>query len=275
MQKMVDFLAWCCLLVVLGSCSRFQKVQKLTDPVKKYEAALAYYKQEDYYRAGTLLEELIPLMRGKAEGEQAQFYYAYCHYHQRQLVLSTYYFKSFYETFPRSPLVEEARYMHAVSLFKDTPEHNLDQTNSYEALTALEQFLNRHPESERTPQANQMIRDLREKLELKAYENARLYHRLATANITYLKAAIIAFDNFVNNYPSSQYAEEILYLQIETEYELAKVSTDSKKEERYYQTLEYYESFIDRYPESRFARPAENIYQNTRARLVNLTSQLP
>jgi outer membrane protein assembly factor BamD len=49
---------------------------------EKYAGAVNYYKKKDYYRAGILFEELIPLMRGQAESELTQFYYAYCQFYQ-------------------------------------------------------------------------------------------------------------------------------------------------------------------------------------------------
>ena len=83
------------ILFALASCSQFQKVQKSSSIVEKYDAAVKYYISGDYYRAGLLFEELIPLMRGKKEAENTEFYYSYCQYYQRQLVLSAYYFKKF------------------------------------------------------------------------------------------------------------------------------------------------------------------------------------
>ena len=66
------------LLTVSGSCSKFRRVQKSEDWKVKYDAALEYYDDEDYYRASILFEEIMPLIRGQEEGEIAQIKYAYC-----------------------------------------------------------------------------------------------------------------------------------------------------------------------------------------------------
>ena len=102
----------------LGACTGYQKLLKSSNVNEKYEAAIKYYEKGDYFRSGTLLEELIPLLKGRPEAEKAQFYFANTNYQQRNYVLSAYYFKQFIDTYPNSPLVEEASFLRAKSLFR-------------------------------------------------------------------------------------------------------------------------------------------------------------
>jgi outer membrane protein assembly factor BamD len=111
----------------------------------KYEAGLNYYSNEDYYRASVLFEQIIPIVRGLPEGEKVQFYLAYCQYYDKLYLLASEQFKTFYETYGRSTMAEEARYMFAYSLFKSSPKDNLDQTSSIGAMAAMQEFLNRYP----------------------------------------------------------------------------------------------------------------------------------
>ena len=97
----------------LGSCSPFSKLQKSGTDDEKYKAAVQYYKKEDWYRAGLLFEELIPVLKGSTESELAHFYHAYTQFHQQQYLLSATLFKKFYETFARSEYAQEAMYMYA------------------------------------------------------------------------------------------------------------------------------------------------------------------
>ena len=64
------------LLIISVSCSDFRKIQKSSDWKLKYDAALKYYEKEDYYRAATLFEEIMPFLRGSKESELVQFYNA-------------------------------------------------------------------------------------------------------------------------------------------------------------------------------------------------------
>ena len=245
------------LLFTLFSCSKFQKIQRSENINERYEAALKYYKSGDYYRAGVLLEEMIPVMRGRKESELVQFYYAYCQYYQRQLVMAAYYFKRFYETFPRSEYAEECMFMYASSQFEMSPPYNLDQTSSLEAIEAVENFLRLYPETKHLEKCNNMTDILKGKLERKAYEFAKLYHKIG-----YYKSASVAIENFRQDYPTSAYNEELLYLKIVSQYNLAKQSVEEKKRERFNQTIESYQQFVDKYTNSKYMREAEVIYAN-------------
>ncbi|MBC7922162.1 MAG: outer membrane protein assembly factor BamD [Ferruginibacter sp.] len=246
----------------LFSCSSFQELRKNGTVEEKYQAAIGYYEKKDFYKAGMLLEEITPLIKGSQEAEKAQFYYAYCQYNQEMYQLAQFQFKRFYETFGRSEYAEEAQYMYAYSLFRDSPNHNLDQSSTFTALEALQTFVNTYPKSKYRDQSQQIIGDLRIKLETKAYENAKLYYRIGSSNVVYYKSAVIAFENFQKNFPDSGYNEELAYLKIVAEYELAKTSVDSRKKERFAEAVKFYEGFIDRYPTSKYLKDAERVYDN-------------
>jgi outer membrane protein assembly factor BamD len=219
-----------------------------------------YYQKKDYGKAGLLFEELIPIITGTKESELAQFYFAYTHYYQGDYVLSAFYFKKFYETFSRSEHAEEAMYMYAYSLYEDSPSYNLDQTNTYTAIESMQNFINTYPNSKYKEDVSKIIGQLRAKLERKAYENAELYSK--TENY---KAAVVAFENFQRNFPDSDYSERAAYLKLLNAYNLAKSSTEDKKQQRYRDTIEYYENFIDKYASSKYLRDAEDIYDDALA----------
>jgi len=226
------------LIVLLSatSCSKFSKLQKSDDWNVKYEAALRYYENKDFYRSGVLLEQVLPIIKGSKAAEKAEYYFAYTNFHQQQYLLSAHYFESFYKTYSRSEYAEDAYYMYAYSLYKQSPIYQLDQTSTYEAVTALQNFLNRFPESSKKEEATKLIDELQVKLELKAYENAKLYY-----NLQLYKAAIITFENFRKDFPDSRFNEELSFLKVETQYELAQKSILSKQKERYEDVIQFYE----------------------------------
>jgi len=256
------------LVLSLASCSKFRKIQKSDDWRVKYKAAFDYYEEEDYYRASLLLEEVLPIIRGTEEAEKAQFYYAYSLFYQKsQYLLASHYFKDFYDTYSRSEYAEESLFMHAYSLYLQSPPYNLDQTSTFEAIQAIQGFLNRFPYSSYKEQANDIIDQLQVKLEKKDYENAKQYYKLQI-----LKAAVEAFENFQQDFPDSNYNEEIGYLLIKAEYELAQQSIRSKQNERYNKVVEYYLDYIDKYDRSQYLREAEKIYEDTLEQLSQLAS---
>lgn len=252
-------------LVTLTNCSKFRKIQRSEDVMYKYEASLKYYEEEDYYRASLLLEEIIPILRGRPEGEKAQFTFAYCYFYQKQYLLSAHYFKTFYTTYSRSEMAEEAEYMYAYSLYRQSPNSSLDQSSTLEAITAMQTFLNKHPYSTFSKEADELIGDMQEKLEAKAFANAKQYHTLRR-----YKAALIAIESFRQEYPDSDYIEEIEFLEVESQFLLAEASISSKKLERYRETLTLYESFVDTYQESKYLNRAQFYYEQSRDRIAGL-----
>lgn len=246
------------VLLAAASCTKFRKIQKSSDWKVKYEAALEYYEDKDYYRSNVLLEEILPIIRGTKEAELANFIYAYTYFHQNQYILSAHYFNLFTEVYGRSEYVEEAAYMYAFSLYKQSPEPSLDQTSTYEAIAALQTFLNKYPSSQYASDAEKLISELQVKLEKKAYANAKLYYELRR-----YKAALIAFENFQYDYPDSKFNEELAYLAVETAYDLAQRSLRSVQEERYRAVVNLYQKFLDKYPGSKYLDKAEKIYADS------------
>jgi outer membrane protein assembly factor BamD len=271
-KKILRNLFFFTLILVLGtSCGKFNKLRKSSDWQKKYDAALAYFEKKEYYKANVLLEEVMPIIRGSDEAEKATYYYAYTFYHQKQYAMSAHHFKTFYTTFSRSQWAEEAMYMNAYSVYLESPIHNLDQSNTYEAIQSMQNFINRYPYSSFKDKATDIINALQVKLEDKAYENAKLYYKLRR-----YKAALIAFDNFKNDFPDSRLKEEISFLEIEAEYNYAKESIISKQKERFNTVIELFQGFVDTYPSSKFMKNAQSYYDSALSQLekINNTTTL-
>jgi outer membrane protein assembly factor BamD len=240
------------------SCGKFRKIEKSQDWRVKYEAGLNYYAKKDYYRASVLFESILPIVRGLPEGEKVQFYLAYCQYHDKLYLLASEQFRTFYETYGRSTLAEEARYMYAYSLYRASPNPNLDQTSSIDAMAAMQEFLNRFPNSKFRDKAVEIIFTTQDKLEKKGFENAYQYYRMRQ-----YKAAIVSLNNFKNNFPDSDFLERAYYLVVDAEYKLAQQSIVSKQSERYKAVIEHYKEFLDKYPESKFLKDAEKLYSES------------
>lgn len=255
MNKIINNTLLFILAFLMLSCSDFQKTLKSEDINTKFDAAFAYYKEQDYYRAGLLLEELIPISRGTSNAEISMFYYANCHYYQDQLILSAYYFENLLSTYPRSIYAEESQFMVAKSYYENTPKYNLDQSSTLENLNKLQAFINKYPNSQYFKECEVMIVDLNERVERKAYESAILYHKLG-----FYKAAVISINDFNNDFPSSTFIEKASYIKLESQFKLAKLSVLDKKGERFRETITFYQDFVDTFPSSKFAKQAENIY---------------
>lgn len=255
------------LLLLVSGCSNFRRIEKSEDWRVKYEAGLNYFAKKDYYRSSLLFEQILPIVRGLPEGEKVEFDLAYCQYYQKMYLLASDQFRTFYETYGRSVHAEEANFMYAYSLYASSPDFNKDQSSSIEAMDAMQNFLNRYPGSQFMNQAVDVITVCQQKLERKGFENAKQYLKLK-----YYAAAVVAFDNFKENFPDSKYLEEAGYLKVLAEYELASQSIPTKQLERYNTTLNYYKEFVDNYPNSTYLKDAERYYSESLSKVNKLKS---
>lgn len=267
LMRAVSFVFVISLLLLGTSCGKFRKIEKNPDWRIKYEASLMYYAKKDYYRASVLLEQIMPIIRGLPEAERGQFNLAYCQYYQKLYLLASEQFKTFYETYGRSALAEEGRYMYAYSLYKSSPDANLDQTESVQAMASMQEFLNRYPNSKFREQALEVIFTIQARLEEKGFANARQYFKLRN-----YKSSIVALGNFINNFPDSKYVEEAHYLMVVSHYKLAEQSIYTKQKERYKAVVDDYIQFLDRFPNSAFIKDAERYYVISLDKLGKLKS---
>lgn len=262
--------------LLLSSCSKeFTRVQKKGTTEEKYSAAVKYYKKGDYYKAGVLFDEITPLLRGDSTAEKTQFYNAYANFYQGNYQMSSYLFNGFYSTYNNSDLAEEAYYMYAHSMYKDTPPYNLDQTNTVTAIDGLQTFINTYPDSKYAAKSVRDLQDLRERLERKAYEKAKLYFKTrdpSWGGLSNYKASVVSFDNFKKDFPDSKYNEEISYMQVIAQYELADLSFYTKQRERYNETLDLYNKYIDKYPNSKRIKELEKLYDKSLKGLEKVSS---
>lgn len=246
------------LLLLLASCSKYQKILKSSDLNLKFDKAVIYYEKNDYDRALPLLEELSTAFRGSVNAEEVNYYEAYCHYNLGEHLMASYLFDIYAQTYPNGKHTEECQYMTAYCLYLLSPIYKLDSKNTYKAINQLQLFTNLYPKSERVKECNDLIDELREKLAKKAFHNAKQYY------ITeYHKSAIIAFKNVLLDFPGSKYEEEIYFLIVESSFQLAKNSISTKKEERLKRTIDAYNEFTEKYPASNFLKQAQNTQQKT------------
>ncbi len=243
-------------VILLNSCSNYQRILKGTDMNLKFETAEKYFLKEDYYRSLQLLEELMVAYRGTEKGEKVYYYYAYCNYHIGDYVMASYHFNNFLLTYPNSTYAEEIQFMYAYCFYLESPVPSLDQSSSIDAINKFQLFANRYPKSPKVAEANNLIDELRMKLETKAYANAKLYFK--TGNY---KAAVSALQNVIADYPATIYKEEIRYLVFRSSYLLATNSVESKFVQRMKDARENYLKLVDEFPQSKYLQDAERAYK--------------
>src|SRR5690606_9355869 len=121
-----------------------------------------------------------------------------------------------------------------------------------------------YPNSEKREEANQLVTELRTKLEKKQFETARQYYRIED-----YKAAIEAFDNFIADNPGTIYREEAFLYRLKAAYELAIKSVPRLVQERLATAKGYFNSYIKYYKDTDSAADAIEISRKIDEKLVS------
>ncbi len=238
------------------SCSQYEKVIKSEDVNLKFTKAFEYYAEGEYVKASTLLSQLAPLVRGTRKADSVLFYQAMTQYKLNDFIIAGHYFNTFTSYFENSRFIEEAAYMEALCYYEQSPRPELDQTSTYQALDAFRLYMIRYPNSPRVVDCQRILKELNEKLMEKSLLSARLYY-----NINDFKAAVVALNNCLVDYPDNRYREEIMFMLLKSRYMLAIRSIQSKQTERFQDTVDEYYSFIAEFPDSKNKKEAEDMYK--------------
>lgn len=238
------------------SCNKdFEKAMKSTDKDFILQTANELYENGKWANAIELYTKISSAFAGTEYAANIAYNQADANFQDRNYRLAAHQFKTFYITNPSDSRAEEAAYRSAYSFYTDSPDYNLDQTSTHSAINELQSFINAYPNSARVEEANGYINELRQKLEKKAFEIAKIYYK----TLKY-KAAGIAFDNMLDDYPDTKYREEAMMYSLRSKYELAvNFSRFEKKELRLQNALTQYRLFTRAFPESKFTDEASKI----------------
>ncbi len=249
------------IAVVLCSCGEYNKVLKSSDYNYKFEYAKRAFEQKRYVQAYTILADLVPIFKGTDKAEESLYLLAMSYYENKDYMNAGSYFKQYYTIYPKGQYAELARFYSGYGYYLDSPESQLDQTETHKAIEELQSFLDFFPRSEKVSIAQNAIFELQDKLVFKELENAQLYYNLGTYMGNNYESAVVVAKNAIKDYPYSKYKEKLELLVLKARFKEAELSVDEKKQDRYRTVIDEYYAFINDYPDSESRREADNIFK--------------
>jgi len=235
------------IFLSLVSCSEYQKVTKNPDIPAKIALAEKLYNEGKFGKAITLYEQIKNTSKGKVKNERIDYFYSDALFQKKRYLLSQYTLERFAKRYPKSEKAEQAAFNSIYSYYVETPIYSLDQTDTYEAITKIQKFIDTYPNSKYMKEANQYMKDLNTKLERKDFEIAKQQHDLEA-----YKSAIKNFDNFLLDYPGTTFKEEALFFKLKSAYLLGINSVEKKKEMRLKNALSIGKSILKHFPNSKY-----------------------
>ncbi|MBR6731128.1 MAG: outer membrane protein assembly factor BamD [Bacteroidales bacterium] len=250
-------------IVALSSCkSQYEMLLNSNDADAKYEAAFQYYNEGKYSKAGSLFESLSVLTNGTERDDTVKYYWGLSNYKFKDYYTAETNFANFLQSYPRSPFASEARYLRLDCLYRSTLRYELDQTPTYKAITEISEYIIEFPTTPHLQTCMDMIQELNDRLDKKAYEAAKLYYRMED----YL-ASRVAFRNVLKDDAENIYREDILYYIAMSSYKYAHLSIQEKQKERYLIFVDDYYNFVGELPDSHYRKELDNVYRKAQKAL--------
>ena len=257
MKRISTIITVLCLIVLTSCKGEFEAILQSGDSDAKYKAAFKYFDAKKYNKAAQLFESLSVMSSGTERDDTVQYYWALSNYKYKDFYTAETNFTHHIENFPLSPFTEESRFLRIDCLYRSTLRYELDQSRTYSAIGAIEQYMNDYgTHNTRKAECNDMLDDLNGRLDRKAYEAARLYYKMED-----YKASRVAFRNVLKDKADNIYREDILYYIAMSSYRFAYLSVRSKQKERYMTFVDDYLNFIGEIPESPYRKELDIMYK--------------
>ena len=234
----------------------YTKIYRSKDYELKYRYAMKMFEMKKFERAIALFENVYPMMLNSSNADSLVFFQAMSHFRKGTFETSRELFDRFRKRFTYSPLLEEAEYHYAKGFYYMSPRPERDQTSTYLAMNALNEYLKRYPETVRKEEVLGYLDELQQKIYDKELLNAKVYY-----NVGHHKSAVFALKNILTTQPETTHREEVMYLIVKSSFELAENSIEELRHERYLDTIDNYYNFISEYPETKFKKDVDKIYK--------------
>ena len=250
-------------LISLMSCkSEYEILLNSNDADAKYEAAFRYYNEKKYSKAASLFESLSVLTDGTERDDTVRYYWGLSNYKFKDFYTAETNFDQFITSYPRSPFFSEARFLRVDCLYRQTLRYELDQTPTYKAINEISSYILEFPSNTHMQECRDMLMDLNERLDKKAYEAAKLYYKMED----YL-ASHVAFKNVLKDDAENVYREDILYYIAMSSYKYAHGSIPAKQKERYLAFVDDYLNFVGELPDSEYRKELDVVYRKAQKAL--------
>ena len=257
------FLAVALALWAAASCkSEYQTLLEGYDEDAKFAAAFDYFNQGKFSKAAQLFESLSVTTNGTERDDTIQFYWGLSNYRYKDFYTAETNFKDFIEKYPRSPFAEEAGYLRIDCLYNSSLRYELDQSSSVQTISAIGEYLTNYPQTQHLDACRDILMDLGERMDRKAYEGAKLYYKMED----YL-ASRIALKNVLKDDADNKFREEILYYAAKSSYKYAQLSVPEKQRERYLTFVDDYLNFVGEFESSVYRREMDVLYKRAQRAL--------
>ncbi|HLP16171.1 MAG TPA: outer membrane protein assembly factor BamD [Bacteroidota bacterium] len=234
---------------VFSSCSASKGEEVLTSE-GEFARAMKDFDNENYLDAIEAFKTITVQYQGSSIADAAQFYIGEARFNRGEYILAAAEYDMLIRSMPSSKYVSRARYKRALSYYEMSPKPELDQKYTRLAIDDFQTFLEYAPKDSLAREAEQHINELTNKLAEKIFESGTLYYRRE-----FYKAAIVYFDNVIDQYHDTRYADAAM---------LWKAKAQRERKE-YDAALKTIDELVDKYPATSFKDDAAALRRDVEA----------
>lgn len=249
-------------VIALGSlgCKSTEKKFKYQTPEEAFKKGEAAFQKKRYTEAIDFYKGVFDFGRTNEWADDAQFALGKAYQASKDYSLAEQEYMRFINLYRADPRSLEAEYQRLYCYFALSPTYELDQTDTERAITQINIFLQRYPNDSRNGQLTGMLKELREKLAHKAYEAGKTYEGRG-----YYQAAALTYEQVLDKYADTQYADDALLAALRAHVLYAKNSIEERQAERYKQAVVTYNRLVELFPKSDLLKQAEALYTEANA----------
>lgn len=246
------------LLSFLSPGCGSKEITKQVSAEERFALGMKEFNKENYLEAIEEFKVVSLQYQGSKVADSAQFYLAESRYLREEYILAAFEYDLLLSTMPSSIFAPRARFQRATCYYELSPKSSLDQNYTKKAIDEYQEFLEYHPTDTLASLAGQRISELNTKLAKKDYENGMTY-----MHMEYYKAATYYFDQVLEKYHDTQYAEMAL---------LKKVEALSYRK-KYADAKEAIDRFFEKYPDSTLKSDASKMRRDIETKLSEVKAE--
>ena len=248
-------------LAVLAGCSGSARLQH-DSAQDAYQQGMDRFENEDYEDAIRYFRAVFSYGRANDWADDAQLQMARAYRNNNQYRLAATEYRRFLQLYRNDERVPVAEFERAMCYYRLSPRYQLDQSDTRQAISFFQLFIDRYPNHELVPEAQEHVEELRAKLAHKKYEAATLYE---TRDM--YRAAALTHEVVFDQYPETAWADDALLGAIRSYIEYAAQSVEQRQAERLQKAIENYNRLIQVFPDSPLLKDAEALYEEAQERL--------
>ena len=269
-MKFKPFFIFVVAALILTSCGEYNRILKSSDTELKFTYAKKYFEQKKYGRASSILEDIVPSLKGTAKAEEALYLLAQSFFYNKDYTTATQYYMTYYTSYPKGEYIEIAHFNAAYGMYLESPDYRLDQTPTISAINEFQNFTELFPRSEKAEQAQKRMFELQDKLAEKDLGAVRLYYNLGNYGGNNYESCVITARNAIKSYPYSKFLEEFQTYIVRSKYELAINSIEYRQPVRYRDVVDEYYNYKNMFPEGKHLKELDKYFNSAEETLKNM-----